>query len=155
HAAEDLLAAIQGGRLTATSEMINQALACLDQVSRWVDAFDMHASLPREAEEVARVLARGLRDHISKAQPAQAPRASSETPAGAPLPEWVSDLLRTEHEGISRHLQTHPSTLVAVSYEPRHGCFFDGDDPLALMRTIPNLLAFRAQPREAWPPLAE
>ena len=40
HAAEDLLAAIHAGKLAATSAIIDQALACLDQVSRWVDDFE-------------------------------------------------------------------------------------------------------------------
>ncbi|HWN53229.1 MAG TPA: Hpt domain-containing protein, partial [Xanthobacteraceae bacterium] len=39
HAAEDLLAAIHSGRLGITSAAIDQALACLDQVSQWVDEF--------------------------------------------------------------------------------------------------------------------
>ena len=45
HAAEDLLAAIQAGRMGPTSGVIDQALACLDQVSGWVDAFEAHAIL--------------------------------------------------------------------------------------------------------------
>jgi two-component system chemotaxis sensor kinase CheA len=34
------------------------------------------------------------------------------------------------------------------------GCFFNGDDPLALVARIPNLLALSIEPREPWPPLA-
>ncbi len=45
--------------------------------------------------------------------------------------------------------------LCAISYEPRAGCFFDGDDPIGLMRQIPDLLAFRIEPREAWGGLTE
>ena len=46
HAAEDLLAAIQAGRLEASPAIIDQALACLDQVSRWVDDFEARGFLP-------------------------------------------------------------------------------------------------------------
>ena len=52
-------------------------------------------------------------------------------------------------------MREHPAGLFAVSYEPHAGCFFDGDDPLQLMRQVPNLLAFHIEPREAWPQLAE
>jgi hypothetical protein len=32
-------------------------------------------------------------------------------------------------------------------YEPHAGCFFDGADPLQLMRQVPNLLAFHIEER--------
>ena len=46
HAAEDLLACVRGGTLRASAEIIDAALACLDQVSRWVDDFEAAGSLP-------------------------------------------------------------------------------------------------------------
>ena len=61
HAAEDLLAAIQAGRLGATSVVIDHALACLDQVATWVDDFEAHATLPPGAGEAARKLADDFR----------------------------------------------------------------------------------------------
>ena len=45
--------------------------------------------------------------------------------------------------------------LFAVSYEPHAGCFFNGDDPMGLMRSIPKLLALHIEPREPWSSLAE
>jgi two-component system chemotaxis sensor kinase CheA len=45
--------------------------------------------------------------------------------------------------------------VFAVSYEPRPDCFFNGDDPLDLMRRLPGLLALKVEPRSPWPPLAE
>ena len=43
----------------------------------------------------------------------------------------------------------------AFAYEPNPGCFFDGDDPLALTRRVPKLLALVVEGREAWPALEE
>lgn len=43
----------------------------------------------------------------------------------------------------------------AISYEPIGGCFYNGDDPLQLMRQIPDLLAFDVEPRETFLPLAD
>ena len=48
HAAEDVLSAIQAGRLGATSLVIDHALACLDQVATWVDEFEAHEALPAD-----------------------------------------------------------------------------------------------------------
>ena len=47
------------------------------------------------------------------------------------------------------------SAATAISYEPIAGCFYNGDDPLQLMRQIPDLLAFDIEPREAFLPLAD
>ena len=55
HAAEDLLAAIRGGRLDVSSPRSTIALACLDQVAQWVDAFEAHGALPVRAGEDARM----------------------------------------------------------------------------------------------------
>ena len=41
--------------------MIDQVLACLDQVSAWVDDFEAHQALPSRAGEDARVMADQLR----------------------------------------------------------------------------------------------
>ena len=38
--------------------------------------------------------------------------------------------------------------LFAIVYEPNAACFFDGDDPLELMRRTPKLVAFHVAPRE-------
>jgi two-component system chemotaxis sensor kinase CheA len=38
----------------------------------------------------------------------------------------------------------------AIRYQPAPGCFFIGDDPLALMRAVPSLITLRVEPREPW-----
>ena len=79
HAAEDLLAAIHAGKLDATSAIIDQALACLDQVARWVDDFEAEESLPPHAGEDARAMAEALRDLLSRARI----RSADRRPIGA------------------------------------------------------------------------
>ena len=66
HAAEDVLAAIQTGRLGATSLVIDQILACLDQVAAWVDDFEAQGALPLESGEAARKIAGALRTWLAK-----------------------------------------------------------------------------------------
>ena len=65
HAAEDLLAAIHGGRLKANAAIVDQALACLDQVSGWIDVFEAHEALPPSSGEDARIMADRLRALLS------------------------------------------------------------------------------------------
>jgi two-component system chemotaxis sensor kinase CheA len=156
HAAEDVLAAIHAGRIGADSDVIDQGLACLDQVSKWVDEFEARAALPAHAAEVARAMAERLRAFLPEiAMQAQAPlRGPTAAVAGA-LPEWASILIDSERAQILCGLRGRAAALSAISYEPHAGCFFNGDDPIGLMRQVPDLLAFRIEPREAWGGLAD
>ena len=157
HAAEDLLAAIHGGQMTATSDIIDRALACLDQVSRWVNDFEAEGSLPSHAGEDARSMAEQLRDLLSESsRKKQRPSVGhSAIAASGQLSEWVAGLIASQRAKVSEWVRDHPTGLFAVSYEPHAGCFFDGADPIQLMRQVPSLLAFHIEEREPWPQLAD
>jgi two-component system chemotaxis sensor kinase CheA len=158
HAAEDLLAAISAGRLVSSPALIDQALACLDQVSGWVDHFETDQTLPARAAEDARVMAEKLRNLLSRPAAAGSPAGStrSASPDADPaLPEWVDRLIGSCREKMTPDGESPPTELFALSYEPHAGCFFNGDDPLELMRRVPKLLTFYVEPREPWQPLAE
>jgi two-component system, chemotaxis family, sensor kinase CheA len=158
HAAEDLLAAIHLGRLGTTPTIIDQALACLDLVSRWVDEFEAHRSLPLRADDDARVMTGKLRDLLLDSAPMR--QIDSERKVSAYVgdegsAEWILRLIQSER--AQNFLRTQPRSieLVAISYEPHVGCFFNGDDPIALMWKVPHLLAFHIEAREAWPPITK
>jgi len=155
HAAEDLLAAIQAGRLRATPAVISAALECLDQVSRWVDHFEGSGSLPADAGDEARAVAARLRDLFSGATPGVAIRVQPEPfrPTAGTLPPWAARLI--EKAGMRLKDRSSSLAMVAISYEPRLDCFFDGDDPLRLMRKLPELFALHIEAREPWRPLAD
>jgi two-component system chemotaxis sensor kinase CheA len=144
HAAEDLVAAVRSRRVAASAAIIDQALACLDLVARWVDAFEAEGELPADAGDAARDASERLRRLLS-------PDASA-APAGEALPEWAVRLL-DRHRDIAAQAAAGPAVLHALSYEPHAGCFFDGDDPLQLLRRVPGLLALRVEGAEG--PLAE
>jgi two-component system chemotaxis sensor kinase CheA len=154
HAAEDLLAAIHAGRLRASAAVVDQALACLDKVSAWVDDFEAFASLPSNAGDDARLIAERLRALLSApTSKGAAPAVGGATEAAGALPEWAQALIRAEGVAIPRDKLPH--RLCALRYEPQAGCFFDGDDPIQLMRQIPDVLAVRIEARAPWPPLAD
>ena len=151
HAAEDVLSAIQAGRLGATSLVIDHALACLDQVASWVDEFEAHEALPAGSGEAARRLAEDLRGLIQVQDSPQRVAGGTAAREGDEVPDWVVSLM-----GLADMPRPEPgSDLIAFCYEPDPGCFFDGDDPLELVRRVPGLRLFRMETREAQPPLAE
>jgi two-component system chemotaxis sensor kinase CheA len=158
HAAEDLLTTVRQGTLGVSADIVDQALACLDQVSRWVDDFETAGALPAQAGEDGRAMAERLRA-LLPADPARqvAMRGQKSAPRDSEgiVPEWVAGLLESERDLVVSRLPEQTSAVFAISYEPQAGCFFNGDDPLRLMRQLPNLLALRLEPREAFPPLAD
>jgi two-component system chemotaxis sensor kinase CheA len=154
HAAEDLLAAINAGRLSASTAAVDQALACLDKVSAWVDDFEDFASLPPDAGDDARRIAERLRALLSApTSKGAAPAVGGTAELAGALPEWAQALIRAEGAAIARDRLPH--RLCAVRYEPHAGCFFDGDDPIQLMRQIPGVLTVCIEARAPWPPLAD
>ncbi len=158
HAAEDLLTAVRASTVAANSDIIDLSLACLDQVARWVDDFEAVAALPADAGEAARVMAERLRRLLPAGNKAAvvAPTPKIESPAAeGAAADWIVRLLEKARNDIAAHRRIGATTLHSISYEPIPGCFFNGDDPLDLMRQVPGLLAFHIEPREPFPPLAE
>jgi two-component system, chemotaxis family, sensor kinase CheA len=156
HAAEDLLDSVRHGTLGAGPEIVDAALACLDQVSHWVDNFEAAGSLPSQAGEDSRAMAQRLRSFLPRSgdQPAVSADLPKEKGQG-PLPEWVSRLIAVERDAIASRMPEGPVTAMAISYEPFAGCFYNGDDPVQLMRQVPGLLALQIEPREPFASLGE
>jgi two-component system, chemotaxis family, sensor kinase CheA len=154
HAVEDLLAAIHVGRLPASAAAVDQALDCLDKVSAWVDDFEASASLPSNAGDDARRISERVRALLSTpASKGTVPAVGGAAETAGALPEWAQTLVRAEGAAIAG--DRIPHRPCALCYEPNAGCFFDGDDPIQLMRQIPDLLAVRIEARAPWPPLAD
>ncbi len=154
HALEDLLAELRRGTLGTSAATIDQALECLDLVSQWVDQFEDNGSLTAQADTDGRVMVERLRSFLPQ-QTEQPARSSRPIGSDGPLPEWASALIAAEREALASRLGSRLSDVFAISYEPIVGCFFSGDDPLQLMRQLPELLALRIETREAFPPLME
>jgi two-component system chemotaxis sensor kinase CheA len=159
HAAEDLLAGVRQGALGSGPDIIDAALACLDQVSRWVDDFEAAGALPTQAGEDGRVLAERLRSFLPAEAGRQPPPelVTRKPTAGVEtgLPEWATRLIAAECDAMALRMPSGASAVLAISYQPIAGCFYNGDDPLQLMRQVPNILAFHIEPCEAFGSLAD
>ncbi len=147
HAAEDLLGALKDKRTGIDSHVIDSLLACIGQAERWVAVIEQTGQLPPDAAEEGYRLARALRSQLDE-DPAQAADAVSKADLG-----WIEELMAQGQGLVSLSAQDGP--LVAIRYTPRADCFFAGDDPMALLRSVPDLVAVRLSARDPWPPAAE
>jgi len=148
HAAEDLLGSLKEKQTGFDSHVIDGLLACIGQVERWVAAIEQTGQLPPDAAEEGYRLARALRSQLDE-DPAQ---HAADVLSQADL-AWIEELIAQSGDPASLKAQDGP--LVAIRYTPRADCFFAGDDPVALLRLVPDLKAVRLSARDQWPPAAE
>ncbi|WP_207477478.1 chemotaxis protein CheA [Arenibaculum pallidiluteum] len=159
HVAEDLLAGIREGRTVIGAGLVDALLACLDQVGQWLDTLEASGELPDGADRDADSLISTLRSAAGLGGPAVRDGGSPAPQAGAA--DAGADFLAAFGEGERREAlrllrEAGPGAgILAIRYEPRAGCFFDGDDPLELFRGLPGLAAFRIEAGSPWPVLEE
>lgn len=136
HAAEDLLERVRAGSQPLDSEAIAALVSVLDETDRWVDSMEQTGKLPQAADAVAdRLIAAFVDDDSSGSSAVQT--------------EWL-DSLRARERGAIDSAETD---LVAFRYGPDPDCFFRGEDPLAIVGAVPDLVAFAILPNEPWPAL--
>lgn len=138
HAAEDVLeAARKGGMLDRGT--IAALVACIDLIDRWIDEMEAAGALDAgAARDAAALLARLGR------QEANAPPGASQA--------WMADLA----ERRPAVLGAASGPLVAFRYTPDPDCFFQGEDPLAIVAAVPALVSLEILPAAGyWPVLAE
>ena len=141
HAAEDLLERARKGTSALDAGTITALVACLDQIDRWVDEFEISGALSDAALALAEVCLAPLSDvkpgtHFDGAGDIDA--------AGA----WVDGLMAREADTLANT----DRALTAFRYRPDPDCFFRGDDPLATIQAVPDLVAVAILPHDGhWP----
>jgi two-component system chemotaxis sensor kinase CheA len=172
HAGEDLLAAVRAGRVALTPDVVDRLLESLDVVRSWLDVLAGTDALPAEAHELSCRLAEGLRAHIPG--PAATGGATGGTaggtaggdggtmshPAGAmsvtaQTAAWLDKVSEAALRTAFAAALAAGRPLIAIHYVPDPQCFFSGEDPLHLLRQVPDLVAMDVDTQEAWPPLGE
>lgn len=127
HAAEDSLDAVRQGRLAVTSDLIDALLAIVDRTEAWLEASRGGAGLEAGAAEDA--------DRLTRRLSGAAPEAATASRAPALSRDWALDLVADWPEAAG--------SASAVRYTPDVQAYFRGDDPLAIARAAPGLLALR------------
>ena len=130
HAAEDLLGAVRAGRRAIDRAGTDGLVAAVAQTERWLAAISRTGALPPDAPATADRLASRLRAGLPAS--AEAPPPASRAAA----PDWLPALLAARPADA-------PAALVAACYRPSSDCFFRGDDPVAIARGTPGIVAFR------------
>ena len=165
HAAEDLLDAVRADRLALTREMVDDLLAAFDLVRAWVRALDEEGAVPAGAAAAGAGLAARLRGPLGGDDTVPGPRRPQDLPAHdadadvapvGPAPQWLLDAFgRDRLLAVRGWLERARTTCRAVRWTPGEQSFYDGTDPLHLVRQVPAVEELVIAAREPWPALAE
>ena len=164
HASEDLMDAVRDGRVDYSRALADSLLDAMDLVGRMLDEVERTEALSGDCSAQAQQQALRLRALIARTappdsgvpDPAAADAAATGAavsapgggdPAAAPpfdlgvVPEDVrlAAFARVRRDG---------EALFALRYQPEEQCFFKGEDPFQLARTVPGLLWGHARLRE-------
>jgi two-component system chemotaxis sensor kinase CheA len=151
HAAEDALAAVRAGRLEIAPALTDLLLDYLDHTARWLADLEATGTLPPDAG----TRADGLIGRLGRGT---GPR--TEEGDGGPRGDGgdeAADFPDADRmAALAAVLEAAPpARLLAVTYAPDPRCFFNGDDPLRLVRALDGLAALRITQPAPWPPPGE
>ncbi len=140
HAAEDALSAVRSGHRSLTTALVADCFACLDQVGRWLDSMEQSGELPVGADAQA--------DKFIARMAAAADQQGVAPPATGPDRNWFDELLK-------RNPKLRSQARAVVRFTPHPASFFQGEDPLALLASMPGLLSMELQTGDQPPALDE
>jgi two-component system chemotaxis sensor kinase CheA len=148
HAAEDLMDLVRNGQLPLDSTLIDLFLAVLDQVSAWLDSIEDCGDLPVEATERSaplrtRLAAAKGQDTEEQKIAAISVAEQEDSPHLARLHNWIAGLSPELRVSLAARLKEPDAVLTAVCYQPAAEAFFFGDDPINLLRELPNLVELK------------
>ncbi len=136
HAAEDGLSLARKGERQLTAQDMAGLVATNDQIDRWIDELERVGALGPDAADIA--------ERLSPAPPVAMPE--DQQPAAGM--DWLAALLDRQRAAI----EESDVPLVAFRYAPDSDAFFRGEDPLALVATLPGIRAVDILPvGGAWP----
>lgn len=137
HAAEEVLERARKGVVALDAGAVAGLVACLDAVDRWIDEIERGA-IGADADAIAIAAIARL--------PGSAGIAAETTSGEAPA--WLAGLAGREWQAI----EAAEGALTAFRYTPDGDCFFRGEDPLAVVASVPELMALAILPAAGdWP----
>ena len=130
HSVENALAEFRSRASSVSPVIIDDCLASLDQVTRWLDEMEAAGAPPANADAAADAIVQRFTGSIATAA--------------------LLDGLSPDTDWLERLRDGHPDRFgeaqAALRYVPEADAFFRGEDPLALIEQLPGLIAIDLAP---------
>jgi two-component system chemotaxis sensor kinase CheA len=122
HAVESALAGFRSKAGAISPTIVDECLACLDQVTRWLNDMEATGEVPSETGPAADAIVQRFSGITKQASPV------------SQVGDWLARL-REGNPGRFSEAKT------ALRYVPSADAFFRGEDPLALFERLPGLIS--------------
>jgi two-component system chemotaxis sensor kinase CheA len=132
HAAEEVLSETRSGARPVSPDLVDRCLACLDQLTKWLDEMEATGAVPVNAEGAADDIVRSFARDTAAAAHGSLPQSG--TPTRDAAGPWLKRLCDDYSDLLSQ-------SRTAFCYRPDSEAFFRGEDPLALVARLPDLVA--------------
>lgn len=142
HAAEDLLDKVRDRQLSIDNDMTDDLLDSMDFIQQMVEAVEATGRIPDHFTDAAEARIARLRERLPLADESTASGPAPENPDQVKPPaslEWLANI--DEAQRLSMIADSRDD-LLGVLYRPEPECFFKGQDPLLVLRNLPNRHAF-------------
>jgi two-component system chemotaxis sensor kinase CheA len=162
HAGEDLLDAIRNDQGAFSREHADRLLDAMDFVSMLCDEIETDEAIGTSESADSIRLAESLRRIIPATPEKQVPTPGANSIAASVarpvdhggIDSWTIDSI-PEAARMGAYRDSENEGLFLVTYTPKEGCFYQGDDPFYLAQRTPNLVWGGISSREPWPKLGE
>lgn len=139
HRAEDLLSQARASAIVVNPALVDTLLAVIEWVDGSIEGImETGRLLEMHEAQAPRLLRQLTRETMERETAGELGKINA-------VPDWAIALrtrLPTAHSD---------GTLFAIRYEPHPECFFNGDDPLAMISRLPNLLHLELSLKQASP----
>ncbi len=142
HAAEDRLMNCARSSAPVDRSLLTDLFGVIDLVDRWIDELEARGQIGADAPH----LASKLRERLSGGETSGAAGTADDGADQA----WTGTLAPS----LAALVDSTDVPLILFRYSPDADCFFRGDDPLALVAAVPELVDLAIRPATEWPTIA-
>jgi two-component system, chemotaxis family, sensor kinase CheA len=154
HAAEDLMDAVRQQAVRFDEAMADALLAAMDFTGILLEEIESQGTTSARHADEARRLGESLRALRTRAAVDTADHVTGQPVASALSPAWTDDAWAQLPATVRQRVcDARARDWHWVEYTPETQCFFQGDDPLHLMRQVPGVHWASISPTTSWPAL--
>jgi len=151
HAGEDLLDRVRHRTLAYSAALADALLEAMDYSAQLIEQIERHGRIEDGADAGSIAHASALRAFVCDSASASSAEALAALPVVAADPASGEDVTPSWMSRLDLAAFASKSGVLALRYLPEEGCFFKGEDPWRLARTVPGLLQLKVEGACAWP----
>lgn len=126
--------------MSLSSELIDLFLGGCDQLMLWIDDLESQEKLDEQATSISQAMIEQFKNinHVDTVVDTEPSGTDVDTVTTVAV-NWLAEQLGREQLTDIDNVEQYDDALLIV-YKPDRQCFFSGDDPLAWMKSVPQVV---------------